>query len=303
MWFCSGSRSGRDGRKIVTQDERVAEGLKPEAVKPATMEFEAEAVGYAYERVTALKGLTLQVLAGERIALLGANGSGKSTLLRLLDGLYFASEGTVRFRGAELTETAMEDDAFALGFRRRVGLVFQNPDIQLFNPTVFDEVAFGPLQLGWKREEVLERVHSTLAWIGAEHLKDRAPYRLSGGEKKRVALASVIALDPDVLLLDEPTSALDPRSQSQVIELLESWNDGRKTIITATHQLEILGEIAERAVVLEHGAVVADATPAEILADTVLLESANLIHSHRHLHGGVPHKHLSPFLRHEHDKH
>ena len=95
---------------------------------------------------------------------------------------------------------------FALGFRRQVGLVFQNPDIQLFNPTVFDEVAFGPLQLGWPREEILERVHATLDWIGAEHLKDRAPYRLSGGEKKRVAIASVIVLDPDVLLLDEPTA-------------------------------------------------------------------------------------------------
>lgn len=272
--------------------------------KPAAaLEFEAESVGYEYERVTALKGLTLRVRAGERIALLGANGSGKSTLLRLLDGLHFACAGTLRFRGTELTEAAMEEDRFALGFRRRVGLVFQNPDIQLFNPTVFDEVAFGPLQLGWEREEILERVHATLAWIGSEHLKDRAPYRLSGGEKKRVAIASVIVLDPDVLLLDEPTAALDPRSQSQVIELLESWNDGRKTIITATHQLEILGEIAERAVVLEQGTVVADAAPAEILADTALLESANLVHSHRHLHSGVPHKHMSPYLRHEHQKH
>ena len=272
-------------------------------MQPEALEFEAEAVRYEYERVAALQGLSLRVRAGERIALLGANGSGKSTLLRLMDGLHFACGGTLRFRGAALTEAAMEDDGFALSFRRRVGLVFQNPDIQLFNPTVFDEVAFGPLQLGWAREEILERVHATLEWIGAEHLKDRAPYRLSGGEKKRVALASVIVLDPDVLLLDEPTAALDPRSQSQVIELLESWNDGQKTIITATHQLEILGEIAGRAVVLEHGAVVADATPAEVLANTELLESANLIHSHRHLHGGVPHKHPSPYLRHEHHKH
>jgi cobalt/nickel transport system ATP-binding protein len=219
-----------------------------------------------------------------------------------MDGLRFACGGTLRFRDAALTEAAMEDDEFAMGFRRQVGLVFQNPDIQLFNPTVFDEVAFGPLQLGWPKAEILERVHWTLEWIGAEHLKARAPYRLSGGEKKRVAIASVIVLDPDVLLLDEPTESLDPRSQSQVIELLESWNDGQKTIITATHQLEILSEIAERAVVLQHGAVVADATPAEVLADTGLLEAANLIHSHRHLHGGVAHKHRSPYLRHEHPK-
>jgi cobalt/nickel transport system ATP-binding protein len=267
------------------------------------LEFEADDVRYEYERVPALQGLSLRVHAGERIALLGANGSGKSTLLRLMDALYFSRKGTLRFRGAALTEAAMEEDTFALNFRRRVGLIFQNPDIQLFNPTVFDEVAFGPLQLGWPREEILQRVHATLEWIGAEHLKDRAPYRLSGGEKKRVAIASVVVLDPDVLLLDEPTASLDPRSQSQMIELLESWNNGHKTIITATHQLEILSEIAERAIVLERGAVVADASPAEILANTELLETANLIHSHRHLHSGVPHKHPSPYLRHEHHKH
>jgi cobalt/nickel transport system ATP-binding protein len=285
------------------RENEVLESSTSGAAKAETLEFEAEAVRYEYERVAALQGLTLRVRAGERIALLGANGSGKSTLLRLMDGLHFACAGALRFRGEALTEEAMQDDGFAMNFRRRVGMVFQNPDVQLFNPTVFDEVAFGPLQLGWPREEILERVHATLQWIGAEHLKDRAPYRLSGGEKKRVAIASVIVLDPDVLLLDEPTAALDPRSQSQVIELLESWNDGRKTIITATHQLEILGEISGRAVVLERGAVVGDATPAEVLANTELLESANLIHSHRHLHGGVPHKHPSPYLRHEHHKH
>jgi cobalt/nickel transport system ATP-binding protein len=267
------------------------------------LEFEAEAVRFEYGEVAALEELSLKVRAGERIALLGANGSGKSTLLRLMDGLRFACGGTLRFRGAALTCAAMEDDEFAMGFRRQVGLVFQNPDIQLFNPTVFDEVAFGPLQMGWPREKILERVYSVLQWIGAEHLKDRAPYRLSGGEKKRVAIASVIVLDPDVLLLDEPTAALDPKSQSQVIELREGWNDGGKTVITATHQLEILPEICGRAVVLENGAVVADGAPAEVLADTALLESANLIHSHRHLHGGVAHRHLSPFLRHEHHKH
>jgi cobalt/nickel transport system ATP-binding protein len=280
----------------------VTESFPSRGMNSEAFEFEAEEVRYEYERVPALQGLSLRVRAGERIALLGANGSGKSTLLRLMDALHFACKGMLRFRGAALTEAGMEDDAFALGFRRCVGMVFQNPDIQLFNPTVFDEVAFGPLQMGWPREEILERVHATLQWIGAEHLKDRAPYRLSGGEKKRVAIASVIVLDPDVLLLDEPTGALDPRSQSQVIELLESWNNGQKTIVTATHQLEILGEISERAIVLQHGAVVADASPADVLANTELLEAANLIHSHRHLHGGVPHKHLSPYLRHEHQK-
>ncbi len=201
------------------------ESFAGDGAKPEVLEFEAEAVRFEYGKLAALEELSLQVRAGERIALLGANGSGKSTLLRLMDGLRFACAGTLRFRGAALTEAAMEDDEYAMGFRRRVGLVFQNPDIQLFNPTVFDEVAFGPLQMGWPREKILERVYSVLQWIGAEHLKDRAPYRLSGGEKKRVAIASVIVLDPDVLLLDEPTAALDPKSQSQVIELLEGWGD------------------------------------------------------------------------------
>lgn len=268
----------------------------------AAFEFEAEDLRFGYEQVPALNGLSLRVKPGERIALLGANGSGKSTLLRLMDGLYFAQSGALRFRGTPLTEDALEEESFALRFRRQVGLVFQNPDVQLFNPTVFDEVAFGPLQLGWSKAEILERVMFTLQWIGAEHLKDRAPYRLSGGEKKRVAIASVVVLDPDVLLLDEPTAALDPRSQSQVIELLESWNDGRKTVITATHQLEALSEISGRAVVLQQGRVLADAAPGDVLADTDLLEAANLVHVHRHLHGGVEHKHVSPYLRHDHRK-
>jgi len=217
-------------------------------------EFAIAGVHYSYQHVPALLGLSLNIRSGERIALLGANGSGKSTLLRLLDGLLFACKGAVRFRGVALNEDVMENDVFAIGFRRRVGLVFQNPDVQLFNPTVFDEVAFAPLQLGWPREEILERVHATLHWIGADHLADRAPYRLSGGEKKRVAIASVIVIDPDVLLLDEPTAALDPRSQCQVVELLESWRDGHKTIISATHQLDIVHEVAERALVLDGGA-------------------------------------------------
>jgi cobalt/nickel transport system ATP-binding protein len=288
-------------RERVEVTKPVPEDLAGDS-RSAEFEFEADSLCFDYGQVGALHDLSLRVRPGERIALLGANGSGKSTLLRLFDALQFACRGSLRFRGSALTEAAMEDDGFALGFRRRVGLVFQNPDVQLFNPTVFDEVAFGPLQMGWPRREILERVQATLDWIGAGHLKDRAPYRLSGGEKKRVAIASTIVLDPDVLLLDEPTAMLDPRSQSQVIDLLESWNDGHKTIVTATHQLEILTEIADRAVVLERGAVVADAPPAVILADAALLESANLIHSHRHKHGGVTHRHLSPFLRHEHPK-
>src|SRR4029077_2094392 len=154
--------------------------------------------------------LSLNIAEGTRVALLGANGSGKSTLLRILDGLIFPSAGEVLFGGVELIEDHFAEDEFAYDFRRRVGLVFQNPDVQLFNPTVFDEVAFGPLQMRWTKNEIRERVAATMDTLEISHLKDRPPHRLSGGEKKRVAIASVLVLDPEVLLLDEPPAALAP---------------------------------------------------------------------------------------------
>lgn len=256
------------------------------------MLFEVDHVTYRYQKQTALSDLSLNVTEGTRIALLGANGSGKSTLLRLLDGLYFPDEGEVRFRGDELIEEHFSDDEFAYNFRRQVGLVFQNPDVQLFNPTVFDEVAFGPLQLRWPKNDVRDRVHEILDRLRITHLKDRIPHRLSGGEKKRVSLASVLILDPAVLLLDEPTAALDPRSQSQLIDLLVEWGGGAKTVITATHDLRDLGDIADRCYILDAGQLVAEGTPAEVMDDVELLRRTNLIHSHRHRHGtGEIHSH------------
>jgi cobalt/nickel transport system ATP-binding protein len=226
------------------------------------------------------------------VALLGANGSGKSTLLRLLDGLYFGETGSVTFRGEQLTEDRFTDDAFAFSFRRQVGLVFQNPDSQLFNPTVFDEVAFGPLQLRWSKSDIVARVNATLDSMEIAHLKDRPPHRLSGGEKKRVALASVLVLDPEVLLLDEPTAALDPRSQSQIIDLLIGWGEGGKTVITATHDLGLVEDIADHCIILQAGKVAAAGHPGELLADHALLQRANLVHAHRHRHGsGITHSH------------
>lgn len=253
--------------------------------------FECRDVHFEYDRVPALRGLSLEIGAGESVALVGANGSGKSTLLRLLDGLCFASQGNVSFCGTALTPDRLQSDDFALPFRRRVALVFQNPDVQLFNPTVFDEVAFGPAQLRLPKPEILQRVEEALHLMRIEHLRDRPPYRLSGGEKKRVALASVIVLEPDVILLDEPTSTLDPRSQSQLIDLLQSWKGASKTIITATHQLEILDELADRLVVLEQGKVAASGPTRDILGDFDLLLRTNLVHAHRHSHGGMTHSH------------
>jgi cobalt/nickel transport system ATP-binding protein len=254
--------------------------------------FEVDRLTYRYEQMPALENLSLSIPEGCRIALLGANGSGKSTLLRLLDGLYFGQSGAVRFRGDELTEDLFAHDDFALEFRKEVGLVFQNPDVQLFNPTVFDEVAFSPLQMRWPKSEVRERVSEILDRLRIFHLKDRVPHRLSGGEKKRVALASVLVLDPAVLLLDEPTAALDPRSQSQLIDLLVEWGGGTKSVITATHDLSDLADIADRCYVLDYGRLAADGAPGEILRDRELLQRTNLIHSHRHRHSwGAMHSH------------
>ena len=257
------------------------------------------AVGYG--RRVVLPDVNLNLRGGSFTGLLGANGSGKSTLLRILDGLYFPEGGSVTAFGERLTEEQLQDDAFAFEFRRRVALVFQNPDVQLFNPTVFDEVAFGPLQLRWPKDEVRRRVAEMLDTMEIAHLKDRSPHRLSGGEKKRVALASVLILDPEVLLMDEPTAALDPKSQSMVVDFLIGWSGGAKTVVTTTHDLDIVEEIADHSFVFQSGRVVAEGPPFTILRDAPLLERTNLIHAHRHAHAaGEVHAHPHLHLSHEH---
>ena len=260
-------------------------------------------VCFNYEGVPALRSLSLEIAQGERVALLGANGSGKSTLLRLLDGLYAPQQGSIQFDGTPLTPERLANDNFAFAFRRRVALVFQNPDVQLFNPTVFDEVAFAPLQMQWSKDEVRSRVAAAMELMHISHLYDRPPYRLSGGEKKRVALASVIVLKPDVLLLDEPTATLDPRSQSQLIDLIQTWKGSTKTVICATHQLEIVEDIADRVVVMEEGRVAGEGAAAEILRNNELLLRANLVHAHRHTHDGVTHSHPHIHSHSEHHQH
>jgi cobalt/nickel transport system ATP-binding protein len=264
--------------------------------------FELQNVSFDYDGIPALQSLSLVFESGQRVALIGANGSGKSTLLRLLDALYFPKAGSIRFLGEPLTQERLQSDTVNLNFRRQVGLVFQNPDVQLFNSTVFDEVAFGPLQLRWPRAEVLQRVNETLDLMGILHLKERPPHRLSGGEKKKVALASILVIDPQVLLLDEPTAALDPKSQSQLVDQVQGWRSTSKTVISATHQLELLEDIADVVYVMQNGNIVATGTPSEILSNKDLLTKANLIHAHRHSHGGIVHSHAHSH-RHLHDDH
>ncbi len=255
-------------------------------------------VSYSYNNVAALRGVSLQVRRGERIALLGANGSGKSTLLRLLSGLAFPDHGEISFFGEPLTEAKLQAEEFFFRFRQKVGVVFQNPDVQLFNASVYDEVAFGPLQMRWSKPEVRRKVEDTLNTLGIFALKDRSPHRLSGGEKKRVALASVLVLDPEVLLLDEPSAALDPNSQSQMIEIVKSWKGSGKTIITATHNLDTLEDVADRCYILDDGRLVAEGEPIQILHDVALLERSKLLRRlhHVHDHGSAsphPHVHVS----------
>jgi cobalt/nickel transport system ATP-binding protein len=263
--------------------------------------FELESVRFHYDAIPALDSLTLAIGRGRRVALLGANGSGKSTLLRILGGLAFPEDGLVRFDGAPLTEERMREDAYALAFRRRVGILFQNADVQLFNPTVYDELAFGPLQLGWPRETIVAKIEETLEQLAISELRDRSPQRLSGGEKRRVALASVLIAGPEVVLLDEPTAMLDPRGQNAIIDLLAGWAGGTRTVVTTTHDLGILEDIADHCVVLQAGHLVAQGTPHEILSDEPLLRATGLLHQHRHVHeDGVVHSHPHRHGRHEH---
>jgi cobalt/nickel transport system ATP-binding protein len=257
--------------------------------------FEAESIWFSYRGVPALKGLTLHVRPGERVALIGANGSGKSTLLRLLAGLAFAERGQVRFFGQPVTQERLEDEAFFFPFRRRVGVLFQNPDLQLFNASVFDEVAFAPLQLRIPRDRIRAMVEHTLEQMGIVDLRHRAPHRLSAGEKKRVALASVLVMNPEVLLLDEPTAALDPKSEALIVELLSSWTGGRKTVVTATHDLQTLEDVADRCYVLQDGQVAGVGAPLAVLHDPRLLAAARLIRPQHHAHdrdSPHPHPHL-----------
>lgn len=244
--------------------------------------YELDNVGFAYKgEISALEDVSLQIKAGECWAILGANGSGKSTLLKLLDGLYFPNHGSIRAFGQELSERRFRDEPFNFAFRRRVGFVFQDPDIQLFSASVLDDVAFAPLQLGLPMAEVEARVDGALKALQIEKLRDRPPHRLSGGEKKRVALAGVLSLQPEIWLLDEPTAGLDPRSQTWLVEFIEEQHRAGKTIVLATHDLTIIQYLATHVLVFdEDHHIAALGNPGDILKNHTLLHACNLIHEH-----------------------
>ena len=249
--------------------------------------FAARGLGYSYlDRFPALCDVSLDVAAGERLALLGANGCGKSTLLKVLAGLLFPTSGTLHAFGGPVTEDTLEDEQFSRGFRSRVGFVFQNSDAQVFSPSVREEVAFGCLQLQMGQDETRERVDDVLAMLDITDLAERAPFQLSGGQKKRVAIASVLVMNPEVLLFDEPTAALDPRTQQWLTELIVELNAAGKTVVLATHDLDALDVLADRCLVLsEEHAIVGEGTPHQVLGDRDLLLSVNLIHHRSRLPG------------------
>lgn len=259
--------------------------------------FDLRNVSYSYlGKIDALKEISLSISPGEQVCIMGANGSGKSTLLAIIDGLVFPSAGEYYAFGQpvyEETFDSIKDNEFRYYFRKKVGFVFQNSDVQLFSPTVFEEIAFGPLQLDLPKEEVVSRVEDVIDIMDISKLRDRAPHTLSGGEKKKVCIASVLAINPDVLLLDEPTAGLDPRTQLWLIELLQELGKAGKTIITATHDLDIIEQISNRAVVIgEDHRVKVDRGTKAVLNDIELLLAANLIHKHMHRHGAMVHQHL-----------
>ena len=215
----------------------------------------------------ALRGVSFRITHGESVAIVGANGAGKSTLILHLNGYLSPSAGTVRIGDIPLTKQTLPE------IRRTVGMVFQDPDDQLFMPTVYEDAAFGPNNLGLPPEEVDNRVTQALLTVGVEHLKHKPPYRLSGGEKRRVAIASVLSMSPDILVMDEPTTGLDPLARRRLITLLKEF---RHTKIFTSHDLDMVLDLCERTIVLHEGTVRADGPTLDIFSNEALLAECSL---------------------------
>jgi len=230
--------------------------------------IEATDLHYSYpDGTVGIKEISFRITHGESVAIVGANGAGKSTLLQHLNGYLIPSRGQLRIGDYPLTKKNVK------AVRRTVGMVFQDPDDQLFMPSVFDDVAFGPLNLGLPPDEVETCVTQALETVGVPHLKHRPPYKLSGGEKRAVAIASVLSMSPNILVMDEPSSELDPRARRRLIRLLKSFEH---TKVIATHDLDMAVDVCERTIVLSEGRVTADGPTLELLQDEALLEKSGL---------------------------
>jgi cobalt/nickel transport system ATP-binding protein len=244
-----------------------ADGTAGDAAAAARW-LEVEHLHYAYpDGFEALKGVDLTVARGEKVALVGPNGAGKSTLMLHLNGINTATHGTVTVAGMTVDRSTVRR------VRAEVGVVFQDPDDQLFSPTVFDDVAFGPLHMGIPEKEIHARVERALASVGMAGFERRLPHHLSLGQRKRVAIATVLSMDPSVLVLDEPSAGLDPRGRRELIRLLLTLP---QTMLVSTHDMRLVAEVFPRVVVMDDGRVVADGPTDEVLADDALLEAHGL---------------------------
>ncbi|MFP5507401.1 MAG: energy-coupling factor ABC transporter ATP-binding protein [Gammaproteobacteria bacterium] len=249
--------------------------------------IEVDGVTHRYNGTEVLRDIAFAQAAGEKVVLLGSNGSGKSTLLKILAGLIAPSAGHYRYAGEPTDPQRLKDAARNRQFRREVALLFQNPDTMLFNPTVYDEIAFGPRQ--WSAPDLDARVRHWAETVGVAAHLDRPPFGLSGGEKQKVALAALLAMEPKLLLLDEPTAALDPRSTGWLVDFL---GDLQATTLISTHNLSLAAELGTRALVLgEDHRLIYDGPIAPLTRNLELLAAANLVHTHKHRHGIVYHRH------------
>jgi cobalt/nickel transport system ATP-binding protein len=229
---------------------------------------EADDLHYIYpDGTVGLNGVSFRITHGESVALVGENGAGKSTLLLHMNGYLTSSQGKLRVGDYHVSPTTLNT------VRRSVGMVFQNSDDQLFMPTVFEDVAFGPMNLGLEKEELEHKVMQALETVGAAHLKNRPPYRLSQGEKRSVAIATVLAMSPDILVMDEPTASLDPMSRLNLIKLLKTFHH---TKIIATHDLDMAMDLCERTIVLHEGRITADGPTMKLFQDEDLLHRSRL---------------------------
>ncbi len=258
--------------------------------------FSVEKVSYSYKNGRkAVDEASFSVHEGESLTIVGTNGSGKSTLLYLLNGLLTPVSGDIKVFGKD------SKNEFPSEFRRRISLLFQDPHAQFFLLSVWDELCFGPLQIGLDRNEAQKRAGDILKLLNIDHLKDSGPWDLSGGEMKKAALGACLSINPDVLLLDEPTSGLDPRSQVEFVDLINALRKAGKTIVTATHDLGIIEDISDRTIVLgEDHRILLEGKPWDVMTDADTLLKANIVHKHMHRHCWYVHEH-SHFGSHEHE--
>lgn len=237
-----------------------------------------ENLQFSYKDKVALKDINIKINEGESVALIGPNGCGKSTLLKILNGILIAKKGKYIFNGDEITEKKLNDSKFSKKFHKKIGFIFQNSNAQLFCSTVYDEIAFGPRQMGASEEVVRSRVMDCLELLDIESIKDREPYNLSGGEKKRVAIASILSLNPEVLVLDEPLNEIDPKGKRFLRELLINLNESGKTIICSTHEFGYIKGIFKRGIVFsENHEVIRDDDFTKVLDDVEFLEENNIL--------------------------